>query len=56
MDREAPERATLLHYLAALGAKPDQLHRAAMVPIPDLAALVRWWCSLLPSTRAAAVE
>ena len=43
MDREAPERAELLHYLAALGAKPDQLHRAALVPLPDLAELVRWW-------------
>ena len=55
MDCEAHERAELLHYLAALGAKPDQLHRAAMVPVPDLAALVRRWSSLLPSTRAAAV-
>ena len=55
MDREAPERAELLEHLAALGAKPDQLHRAALVPVADLAALVRWWRSLLPSTRAAAV-
>lgn len=54
MDREAHERAELLEHLAALGAAPDQLHRAAMVPIPDLAELVRWWSSLLPSTRAGA--
>lgn len=51
MDREAPERAALLHYLAALGAKPGQLERAAVVPLADLAELVRWWSLLLPSTR-----
>ena len=55
MDREARERAALLEYLAALGAKPDQLERAALVPVADLAELVRWWSSLLPSTRAPAV-
>ena len=51
MDREARERAALLEYLAALGAGPGQLERAAVVPLPDLAELVRWWSSLLPSTR-----
>jgi hypothetical protein len=48
MDRELRERAALLEYLAALGAKPDQLERAVVVPLPDLAELVRWWSSLLP--------
>ena len=47
-------RAELLHYLAALGAKPDQLERAALVPAADLAEIVRWWASLLPSTRRGA--
>ena len=51
MDREIRERAALLEYLAALGAGPGQLERAAAVPLPDLAELVRWWSSLLPSTR-----
>ena len=54
MDREAHERAALLEQLAALGAKPDQLERAAVVPLPDLAELVRWWAALLPSTREVA--
>ena len=54
MDREAHERAALLEYLAALGAGPGQLERAAVVPLPDLAELVRWWSSLLPSTRRGA--
>jgi len=52
MDREALERAELLEHLAALGAAPDQLERAAMVPLVDLAELVRWWSSLLPSTSS----
>ena len=52
MDRDALERAALLEYLAALGAGPGQLERAAVVPLPDLAELVRWWAALLPSTRA----
>ena len=51
MDRELRERAALLEYLAALGAGPGQLERAALVPLPDLAELVRWWAALLPSTR-----
>lgn len=51
MDREALERAELLEHLAALGAKPDQLHRAAWLELADLEALARWWSSLLPSTR-----
>ena len=51
MDREDRERAALLEHLAALGASPDQLHRAAVLPLPDLAELVRWWSSRLPSTR-----
>jgi hypothetical protein len=51
MDREAHERAELLEYLAAWGAGPGQLERAAVVPLPDLAELVRWWSSLLPAAR-----
>ena len=54
MDREAPERAELLEHLAALGAKPDQLERAAGLELADLEALAWWWSSLLPSTRAGA--
>tara|TARA_R110000868_G_scaffold159677_1_gene388672 strand:+ start:498 stop:671 length:174 start_codon:yes stop_codon:yes gene_type:complete len=52
MDREAHERAELLEHLAALGASRVQLERAALVPVADLAALVRWWSSLLPPLRA----
>lgn len=54
MDREAHERAELLEHLAALGAKPDQLERAGVLALFDLRELARWWCSLLPSTRAGA--
>lgn len=56
VDREAPERAELLRHLAALVAAPGQLERAAMVPIPDIDELVRWWSSLLPITRAAILD
>ncbi len=53
-DRELRERAALLEHLAALGASPDQLEGAAVVPLPDFAELVRWWSSLWPSTEAPA--
>ena len=56
MDRELRERAPLLEHLAALGAKPDQLERAALVTAAALAELVRWWSSLLPSTRACSIR
>ena len=56
MDRELRERAALLEYLAALGAGPGQLERAAVVPLPNLAELVRWWSSLQPSKRAVGAD
>jgi hypothetical protein len=51
---EASERAELLCLLAALGAAPEQIERAAGLVLVDLREIVRWWISLLPSTRTIA--
>lgn len=36
------ERAALLEGLPAVGAAPDQLARAALVPLPGLRERARW--------------